>query len=96
MAEIIEMGTMSSRGQVCIPSSIREKMGLEEGSRLIFHLEENKILSVKCMDGGALLLLKSLMGSGKRTTAKERKRREEELKTMSYSEILRKFGLDKK
>ena len=32
MTEKIEMGTISSRGQICIPNNIREDMGLKEGN----------------------------------------------------------------
>ncbi len=32
MMEIIEMGTVSARGQICIPNDIREEMGLKEGN----------------------------------------------------------------
>lgn len=51
MGEIIEMGTISSRGQVCIPSSIREQLGLEEGSKVFFTVKDKTILikSVKDM-----------------------------------------------
>lgn len=38
MSETIEMGTISSRGQICIPSSIREEMDLSDGSKVIFML----------------------------------------------------------
>jgi antitoxin PrlF len=45
--EIMEMGTVSSRGQIAIPSSIREEMGLEEGSKIIFLLKDNTIIMKK-------------------------------------------------
>ena len=48
MAEIIEMGTVSSRGQICIPNDIRVEMGLEEGNRVMF------------MFGGDTLLVKKV------------------------------------
>ncbi|MEK6834932.1 MAG: AbrB/MazE/SpoVT family DNA-binding domain-containing protein [Nanoarchaeota archaeon] len=44
MEELIEMGKISSRGQVAIPSDIREKMGLEEGSKVLFLLENDTLL----------------------------------------------------
>jgi len=44
MSEIIEMGTISSKGQVAIPSTIRNEMGLEEGSRILFVLAEDTLL----------------------------------------------------
>lgn len=45
--EIVEMGTISSRGQIAIPSDIREEMGLEEGSRVLFVLGDNTLLIKK-------------------------------------------------
>ena len=33
MAEIIDMGTISARGQIAIPIDIREKMHLKEGEK---------------------------------------------------------------
>ncbi len=39
-------------------------------------------------------ILQSLRGSCRETTPEERKKREEELKTMSRSDLLREFGLD--
>lgn len=42
--EIVEMGTVSSRGQIAIPSSIREEMGLQEGSKILFLLKDNTVL----------------------------------------------------
>lgn len=46
MTEIIEMGTVSSRGQICIPNDIREEMGLKEGTKILFMLQ-NDSLTVK-------------------------------------------------
>ncbi|HLC70866.1 MAG TPA: AbrB/MazE/SpoVT family DNA-binding domain-containing protein [Candidatus Nanoarchaeia archaeon] len=44
MTEIIEMGTISSRGQVAIPADIREEMGLHEGEKVLFLLEDETLL----------------------------------------------------
>ena len=44
MEELIEMGKISSRGQVAIPSDIRQKMGLEEGTKVLFFLENDTLL----------------------------------------------------
>ncbi len=44
MEELIEIGKISSRGQVAIPSDIREKMGLEEGTKVLFFLENDTLL----------------------------------------------------
>ena len=47
MAELVELGTISSRGQVAIPLDIRKEMGLEDGSRVLFLLEKNTLLVEK-------------------------------------------------
>ena len=44
MAEIIEMGTISSRGQIAIPNDIRKEMGLKEGNKVLFFLENETLL----------------------------------------------------
>jgi AbrB family looped-hinge helix DNA binding protein len=36
--EIVEMGKISTRGQIAIPSEIRREMDLKEGSRVLFAL----------------------------------------------------------
>ena len=47
MTEKIELGTVSSRGQICIPNDIREDMGLEEGSKILFVLADDSLLIKK-------------------------------------------------
>lgn len=47
MAEIVEMGTVSSRGQICIPNDIREEMGLNEGNKVLFVLQDNSLIVKK-------------------------------------------------
>ncbi len=47
MPEIIEIGKISSRGQISIPSEIRDQMGLEEGNKIIFLLSEDNLLIKK-------------------------------------------------
>lgn len=47
--EIIEMGTVSSRGQIAIPSKIRTSMKLREGSKVLFLLLDDTILVKKVM-----------------------------------------------
>ena len=44
MEERIEMGTVSARGQICIPNSIRNEMGLKEGSKVLFILSDDSLL----------------------------------------------------
>ena len=46
-AELFEMGSISSRGQVAIPSDIRRNMGLQEGSKVLFILEHDTLIMKK-------------------------------------------------
>ena len=32
----VELGTISSRGQICIPSPMRDKLGFKDGTRVVF------------------------------------------------------------
>ncbi len=47
MSEKIEMATVSSRGQICIPNSIREEMDIKEGSKVIFALIGDSLIMKK-------------------------------------------------
>ncbi len=47
MQELIEMGTVSARGQICIPTDIREEMGLKEGNKVIFVLQDESLIVKK-------------------------------------------------
>ena len=47
MEAIIEMGKISSRGQVAIPAGIREQLGLDEGSKVLFFTEDDTLLMKK-------------------------------------------------
>ena len=47
MVDKIEMVTLSSRGQVCIPNDIREEMGLKEGSKILFALTGDSLIMKK-------------------------------------------------
>jgi AbrB family looped-hinge helix DNA binding protein len=47
MESNVEMGTISARGQVCIPSSMREDLGLEDGSKIIFLKMGDSVLMKK-------------------------------------------------
>ena len=47
MAQAIDMGTVSARGQVAIPTDIREKMHLTEGEKILFVLEGDSLFIKK-------------------------------------------------
>ncbi|MFH1585558.1 MAG: AbrB/MazE/SpoVT family DNA-binding domain-containing protein [archaeon] len=44
MEEKIEIGTVSARGQICIPNKIRVEMGLKEGSKVLFVFSDDSLL----------------------------------------------------
>lgn len=41
--KLIDIGTISSRGQISIPSAIRKRLRLDDGSKVLFYLEDNTI-----------------------------------------------------
>ena len=47
MSAIIEMGKISSRGQVAIPTDIINRLGLSEGSKVLFFNEDDSLLIKK-------------------------------------------------
>ena len=44
---MIDITTISSKGQVVIPSHIREELGLEEGSQVVVSTIENIVILIK-------------------------------------------------
>ena len=44
MESIVEMGKISSRGQIAIPADIRNQLGLDEGSKVVFRTENGTLL----------------------------------------------------
>ncbi len=47
MNETLEIGRVSARGQIAIPIEIRKEMGLDEGSKVLFFLEDDTLLIKK-------------------------------------------------
>jgi len=47
MKEKIELGTVSARGQICIPNDIRAEMGLKEGNKVLFFLSDDSLIMKK-------------------------------------------------
>lgn len=41
---IIGTSVISEKGQITIPKEIRDRLGIVQGDRLIFNLEENEII----------------------------------------------------
>ena len=71
MNEKIEMGTMSSRGQICIPNDIREDMGLVEGSKVLFVLTDDSLLIKKVNMKTFAEITKPLKDAAKKAGMKE-------------------------
>ena len=47
MTQAIDIGTVSARGQVAIPSEMRDRMHLKEGEKILFVLEGDTLLVKK-------------------------------------------------
>lgn len=71
MEEIIEMGTVSSRGQICIPNDIRENMGLKEGSKILFVLSDGSLIMKKISMQSFEEITKPLKEAAKNSGLKE-------------------------
>ncbi len=71
MTEKIEMATVSSRGQICIPNDIREGMGLKEGSKVIFVLTDDSLIMKKVNMQTFEEITKPLKDEARKTGMKE-------------------------
>ncbi len=67
---IIEIGTVSSRGQIAIPSKIRTELDLDEGEKIIFVVEGDNLI-IKKADKTWEELTKPLRESIKNSELKE-------------------------
>lgn len=47
MERIVEIGTVSSRGQIAIPMGVRNKLKLKDGEKIIFVLEGDTLIIKK-------------------------------------------------
>ncbi|MBU0979412.1 MAG: AbrB/MazE/SpoVT family DNA-binding domain-containing protein [Nanoarchaeota archaeon] len=65
MTEMIEMGKISSRGQVAIPSGIRAHLGLDEGSKVLFFVEDDMVLMKKVTSASLSELTRPLREASK-------------------------------
>jgi AbrB family looped-hinge helix DNA binding protein len=71
MSEIIEMGTVSSRGQLVIPTDIRETLGLKEGSKVLFVMSDDSLLIKRVNMQTFAEITKPLKEAAKKTKLKE-------------------------
>ncbi len=72
MDAIIEIGKVSSRGQVAIPSSIRESFGLKEGSKVLFFAEDDIIMIKKVTPRTFTQITRPLKEAISRSSLKEK------------------------
>jgi len=71
MSEVIELGRISSRGQIAIPSQIRNEMGLEEGTKVLFVLADDTLLIKKVSTKTFAEITKPLKEAAKKAGLKE-------------------------
>ncbi len=72
MNEIIEMGTISSRGQIAIPSDIRQELNLTEGSKVLFVLEDNTLIMKKVTSSSFAAITRPLKEAARKVGLKEK------------------------
>ena len=51
MAVIYEVATMTTKGQITLPRAIRQALGVDAGSRVVFELHEDGQITVSREDG---------------------------------------------
>ncbi len=72
MTKIIELGTISSRGQIAIPSKIRGELELKEGEKVLFVLDGDTLIIKKVEAEKTFAeITKPLKENAKRTGLKE-------------------------
>lgn len=72
MKDVIEMGTISSRGQIAVPIKIREKLRLKEGQKVLFFLEDDTLLIKKVTKMTFAEITKPLKEAAKKAGLKEK------------------------
>ena len=71
MTELIEMGKISSRGQIAIPSDIRQEMGLHEGTKVLFVVEDDTLIMKKVTLSSFAEITKPLKEAAKKAGLKQ-------------------------
>ena len=69
--ELFEMGSISSRGQIAIPSDIRKSMGLAEGAKVLFILEDDTLIMKKVTSETFAGITQPLKEAAKKSGLKE-------------------------
>lgn len=71
MEETVEIGTVSTRGQIAIPSDIREKMHLKDGEKVLFFLAGDSLMIKKVQSMSWEEITKPLREAAKKSGLKE-------------------------
>ncbi|HLC19767.1 MAG TPA: AbrB/MazE/SpoVT family DNA-binding domain-containing protein [Candidatus Nanoarchaeia archaeon] len=71
METLIEIGRISSRGQIAIPVDIREHLGLEDGTKVLFFTENDTLLMKKVTEQSFAQITKPLKLAAKKVGMKE-------------------------
>jgi len=71
METLIEMGKISSRGQVAIPSDIRSQLGLNEGAKVLFFTKDDTLLIKKVTEQSFAQITRPLKIAAKKAGMKE-------------------------
>lgn len=72
MGTIVEMGKISSRGQIAIPVDIRNQLGLNEGSKVLFFTEDDTLLIKKVTEQSFAQITRPLKIAAKKAGMKEK------------------------
>lgn len=71
MSEAIGIGSVSSRGQVAIPFNIRNTLGLDAGSKVLFVVEDDTLLVKKVTVSSFANITSPLKEAAKKSGFKE-------------------------
>ena len=66
MTNMIEIGRISSRGQIAIPTDIRSHLGLADGSKVLFFVEGDTVMMKKVTESSFADLTKPLRQAQKK------------------------------
>ncbi len=72
MSEVIEMGKISTRGQIAIPAEIRREMNLQEGQKVLFVLEDDTLMIKKVSSKTFAQITKPLKAAAKKAGLREK------------------------
>ena len=71
MTELIEIGKLSSRGQIAIPSDIRKELNLKEGQKVLFFIKNDELIIKKVTSQTFAEITRPLKEAAKKSKLKE-------------------------